>query len=183
MTRTIGSLEHELERTQNDALSAYKERNALRAELAQAVEVIRGLRAQIELLPAAAGQAIAGGSVSSPAEPIAGLGPAAAAAAFPVRPVEHYVRTSVGIYGGSVEAGIWYEPGEPTAPLRSKLREVIETAALGVSLRGEGSVRCSARIEQSLGQLWPGRPFFVEIWNEHDGLTQVYAPCGMPRSR
>lgn len=48
MTRTVGELEHEVERLEKELTAAYRERNELRAGLEQARERIRALAAPTE---------------------------------------------------------------------------------------------------------------------------------------
>ncbi len=106
------------------------------------------------------------------------------------RPIERYVRCSVEIPGGSVEVGV--QRLDFAHPDRETIRRLVHAAWLLVRVGDLGSPlrrlspeeefdRLSQQLELDIGRMWPDRGWFVEVWNETEALTQVYAPCGMPR--
>ena len=124
-------------------------------------------------------------------------------ALFEPAPIERYVRCSVMLYGapridgfrwvregvGSIEVGLQYD--DPPSAYRSKLREVTEVAArvlgdraLDVNTADEITRDLDARI---VGLWGADRGRFIEVWtgagDAAEALTQIYAPCGMPRVR
>jgi hypothetical protein len=97
------------------------------------------------------------------------------------RPIEHYVRASVDIALGSVEVGVqWFNPATRDID-RNTARAIIESVddSLGASATADS---LTDEIERRFILNWPDRGWFIEVWNKHEALTQVYAPCGMPRS-
>jgi hypothetical protein len=122
-----------------------------------------------------------------------------------VQSIERYVRASIEICDqvveqpngvrweggdvvGSIELGIWYEPGSSIRPqLRDGLREVARAALVKVRPRGgpldeEQADRLTDVLEQALAR-GDAPAWFIEVWNADEALSQVYAPYGMPRSR
>lgn len=98
------------------------------------------------------------------------------------RPVERYARASVAIAMGSIEVGVqWLAPATREAD-RNMARTIIESAedALGAGATADA---LTDEIERRFSATWPDRGWFIEVWNEREALTQVYAPCGMPRVR
>jgi len=107
-------------------------------------------------------------------------------ALFEPAPIERYVRCSVMLYGapridgfrwvregvGSIEVGLQYD--DTPSAYRSKLREVTEVAARVLG-------------DRALDVNTADRGRFIEVWtgagDAAEALTQIYAPCGMPRVR
>lgn len=113
---------------------------------------------------------------------------AAAAAFFAARPpaVERYLRVTIEIPGGSIEAGMQRSRGEPLTLLRAELARVLAEEALalnGDDVTEETAGRLVDAIEVRVAAAWPARAWFVEIWDANEALSQVYAPYGMPRVR
>lgn len=101
---------------------------------------------------------------------------------------ERYVRASVDIDGGSVEVGMQYERGDgfDLARLREQLRATVRRSARealrGGALTEQNADALTEGIELMIRAVLPdGHGWFVEVWNAQEALTQVYAPCGMPR--
>ena len=95
--------------------------------------------------------------------------------------IERYVRCSVDVSGGSVEAGVEYRAAEATGEIRRLLRKLIEVAAGDGPLTEQRVDMITRSLEMAMSCAFQGRAWFVEIWNAHEALTQVYAPYGMPR--
>jgi hypothetical protein len=101
-------------------------------------------------------------------------------------PVERYLRATIAIPGGSIEAGMQRARGEPLTLLRSELQRIIGDEALilnGSDVDDEIAGRLIDAIEERIAETWPTRAWFVEIWDAESALSQVYAPYGMPRVR
>lgn len=107
-------------------------------------------------------------------------------------PIESYLRATIAIPGGSIEAGLQRRPGEPLRWLRGRLHDVIAERSLmlnGEPLNENNGQRLTDDLDIVMAETWPERAWFVELWLAGDGdgdgeaLTQVYAPYGMPRSR
>jgi hypothetical protein len=103
-------------------------------------------------------------------------------------PIERYVLATVDIPGGQIFAGLAYEEGEALAPMRKALADYAGYAAEVMRKKGDkldedvaDALTEATRI--NVEERWPGRPWFVEIWNEREALTQTYAPYGRPRAR
>jgi hypothetical protein len=105
-------------------------------------------------------------------------------------PIERYVLATVDIPGGQVFAGLGYEvsAGDDVAEIRRRARYIIED--LGAvfseskrSLDETSAAQLSDFIAEDFGRKFRGRPWFVEVWNEREALTQTYAPWGRPRTR
>lgn len=103
-------------------------------------------------------------------------------------PIERYVRCSVEIIGtkrrvvGSIEAGLLVTPDSDHRALRDQLRSVLGDALAFDGGRGDAD-DLTQTLENFIVDRWPDRAWFVEVWNEDEALTQVYAPHGMPRWR
>jgi hypothetical protein len=98
-------------------------------------------------------------------------------------PVERYVRASVEIPGGSIEVGVQYQLGESTDDLRRRVRELVQQTASSKAakpLTDAGVDDVTHDLELRFEATWPTLAWFVEVWNETEALTQVYAPRGMP---
>jgi hypothetical protein len=105
-------------------------------------------------------------------------------------PVERYVLATVDIPGGQVFAGLGYEiaAGDDVAEIRRRARYIIEDlgAVLGESKRSldeTSAAQLSDFLAEDFTRKFRGRPWFVEVWNEREALTQTYAPWGRPRTR
>lgn len=111
----------------------------------------------------------------------------------PTPPVERYVRASVDIPGGSIELGYQYDldangrtDTRGTAACRAALRGFADRAARH-TLQGRDLTEVLAdeltdALSDSIAAVTaPGIGWFVEVWNEREALTRVYAPCGMPK--
>lgn len=102
-------------------------------------------------------------------------------------PIERYVRCSVSVFGtknrviGSIEAGLLVVPGMNHRALREELRSVLDDACVSCRDR-EDADGLTALCESLITERWPSAAWFVEVWQEDEALTQVYAPFGMPRS-
>jgi hypothetical protein len=101
-------------------------------------------------------------------------------------PIERYLRVTVEIPGGSIEAGLERSRGEPLHHLRVELARMIADATL--VLNGDGITDDSAApiiddLEDCIQAAWPSRAWFAEVWQADECLSQVYAPYGMPRAR
>lgn len=97
--------------------------------------------------------------------------------------IERYLRVTIDIPGGSIEAGMQRTRGEPLTLLRAELARVLIDQALtlnGDDVTDETAGRLIDAIEDRISQLWPGRAWFAEIWQADEALSQVYAPYGMP---
>lgn len=103
--------------------------------------------------------------------------------------IESYVRATVVVPGGSIEAGLQRRNGEWLQPLRAKLRGIVEGQAFvlnGDALNEENGEALTDRLDRAMANEWPDRGWFVELWIADAGgdgecLSQVYAPFGMPR--
>jgi hypothetical protein len=102
--------------------------------------------------------------------------------------VERYLRVTVEVPGGSIEAGLERKLGEPLYVLRAELRTVIAVCHAAVAGRHDGvlpicddtAAPVTDLIESRLRVTWPDRAWFVEVWSGAEALTQVYSPWGMP---
>lgn len=101
-------------------------------------------------------------------------------------PIERYVRCSVTVFGsknraiGSIEAGLLVTPSQDHRALREELRHVLDDACVACRDR-EDADELTQLCESMIAGRWPAHAWFVEVWNEDEALTQVYAPYGMPR--
>lgn len=102
-------------------------------------------------------------------------------------PIERYVLATVDVPGGQVFAGLAYFPGDALNDLRGRFADHIERIlgdvkrnAIPLSVDLAGAI--SFAIETTTLKDWPDRPFWLEVWNEHEELTQTYAPWGRPRN-
>lgn len=103
----------------------------------------------------------------------------------PPRLIERYVRASVDIPGGSVEVGVQYEQTDALRLIRDDIRDAVGEVVL--LMNGDGLIEqdapwLTAELERRIVEKWPNRGWFAELWCADECLTQVYAPCGMPRS-
>lgn len=111
------------------------------------------------------------------------------------RPIERYVRASVDILPvsgappvGSVELGSICDRGcELRSEMRAALRDIGQAAIRKVRPHGGEFTEAQADeltdvIERAMTE-GGIEAWFVEIWDAHEALTQVYAPYGMPRTR
>jgi hypothetical protein len=101
-------------------------------------------------------------------------------------PVERYAGLTVDIPGGSIELGLERDRGESVIAKRAEMRRICEEEALvlnGDGVSEDSAAELSDSIDARFRERWPGLSWFVEIWNERERLTQVYAPRGMPRTR
>jgi len=101
-------------------------------------------------------------------------------------PIERYLRATVVIPGGSIEAGMQRSRGEPLRLLRSELARVIADEALvlnGEDIDDDNAGPLIDRIEERISAIWPARAWFIEIWQADEAVCQVYAPYGTPRVR
>ena len=101
-------------------------------------------------------------------------------------PIERYVRASIDVPGGSVEVGVQYHHGERLPTMRQTIRQAVGEATLllkGAPLTDMDASYITGELERSIDTRWPDRGWFVELWCGEQCLTQVYAPCGMPRVR
>ena len=111
------------------------------------------------------------------------------------RPIERYVRCSVEIHAnhgcdvvGSIELGSLVEH---SSWLRSEMREALREIgrhAIAV-VRPDGGEFTESQADQLTDVIERAmidggvEAWFVEVWSATEALTQVYAPCGMPRDR
>lgn len=100
--------------------------------------------------------------------------------------IERYLRATVTIPGGSIEAGVQRSLGEPLTLLRAELTRALGDEAL--ALNGDDVTDGSAgrlidAIEERIAEMWPARAWFVEIWQADEAVCQVYTPYRMPRVR
>lgn len=126
-----------------------------------------------------------GYGAARPAGEITGLG-VFAIEPGPARMVERYLRVSIEVPGGSIEAGLQRAAGEPLALLRAELHRLLESEALvlnGDDITDDNAAPLIDAIDQRIAATWPARAWFVEIWQADECLSQVYAPYGMPRHR
>jgi hypothetical protein len=104
----------------------------------------------------------------------------------PAPAIERYLRITIVIPGGSIEAGMQRSRGEPLRLLRAEFKRVLEGEALtlnGSDIDDDSVGPLIDRIEERVDATWPTRAWFVEIWQAEEALCQVYAPYGMPRVR
>ena len=103
-------------------------------------------------------------------------------------PIESYLRATVIVPGGSIEAGLQRRRGEPLHWLRGRLRDVVAERSLvlnGDPLDEDNGQRLTDALDIAMDEEWPDRAWFVELWiadasGSGECLTQVYAPFGMP---
>jgi hypothetical protein len=99
---------------------------------------------------------------------------------FPARPpIERYLRVSIEIPGGSIEAGLERATGEPLTILRNELRRILQDEALilnGDDVDDESAGRLIDSIEYQVRSTWSARAWFVEVWDAVEALSQVYQP-------
>lgn len=108
-------------------------------------------------------------------------------AIMPAHPtIERYALVTVEVPGGNIEAGVHRALGEPVAVLRSELRRLVRLAE--VDVLGELFMICDDTaprlvdvLEEHIQRTWPSRPWWCEVYDESERLTQTYAPYGMPR--
>lgn len=104
-------------------------------------------------------------------------------------PVERYVRTSVEIAHGSLEVGVQYFDGEDVDHMRGCIHEWARMTsawkgAIAGTLTAADADRMTRWLDERLVSAYGDeRGRFIEVWNATEALTQVYAPCGMPRVR
>lgn len=106
-------------------------------------------------------------------------------------PIERYVLATFDIPGGQIFAGVGYGGGHDVvdlAMMRATLRRIIasigETFAQSErSLTVETADKITGFVEEDVRRRFTNRPWWIEIWNEHEALTQTYAPWGRPRTR
>jgi|SRR6185295_2003752 len=102
------------------------------------------------------------------------------------RVIERYLRATITIPGGSIEAGMQRTRGEPLTLLRAELARIIADEVLtlnGDDVDDESAGRLIDAIEERISETWPARAWFVEVWQADEAVCQVYAPYGMPRRR
>lgn len=103
-------------------------------------------------------------------------------------PIDRYVFATVDIPGGQIFAGLAYEEGEALAPMCAALADYATYAAdimrkKGDKLDEDVAHALTEATRINVEECWPGRAWFVEVWNEREALTQTYAPYGRPRVR
>lgn len=97
-------------------------------------------------------------------------------------PVEHYARCTETIGDLIYEPGIEVRDGDDLPALRMGLACVVSVLAGRVAERGQ--IAAMRSIGEFFERNWPGRAWFVEIHDAHDGSwTQSYQPYGIPRAR
>ena len=99
---------------------------------------------------------------------------------------ERYTLVTVDLPGGNIEAGVHRELGEPVAVLRSELRRLVQLAVDEVlgglfMVCDDTAPRLVDALEAHIQRTWPSRPWWCEVYDESERLTQTYAPYGMPR--
>lgn len=97
--------------------------------------------------------------------------------------IERYVRAAITFHGGSVHAGLAYERGESISILCDVIRSLLRDAMSEGNPANEDNVEAyTAAVERAFAAAWPGRPFFVETFQDtgrdEEPLTQVYQPYG-----
>ncbi len=98
--------------------------------------------------------------------------------------VERYLLVTVELPGGNIEVGLHRHHGEPVRWLRAELRRIVEDEILilnGESVTDDTATRIVDGIEARVQETWPGRPWWAEVYDTVERLTQSYAPYGMPR--
>lgn len=105
--------------------------------------------------------------------------------------IERYVRCSVDVTVagpllgrfrlGSIEGGLQLLGGESPGPLREEFRAGLDYVRAMFDMADFDTL--SRVLEEHVVARWPGRGWFVEVWNIDECVSQVYAPCGMPRVR
>ena len=98
--------------------------------------------------------------------------------------VERYLLVTLEIPGGSIEVGLHRNPGEPIHWLRSELRRIASDEVLilnGENVTDDTATRIVDSIEARVQATWPNRPWWAEVYDTVERLTQSYAPYGMPR--
>ncbi len=100
------------------------------------------------------------------------------------RPIERYARATVVVPGGSIEAGVERQRGEPVRLIRAELARLLGEEFRALTCHEIGD-ECAAplidALEARLDAIWPARAWFIELWQADECLTQVYAPWGMPK--
>lgn len=98
--------------------------------------------------------------------------------------VERYLLVTLEIPGGNIEVGLHRDPGEPIHWLRSELRCIVADEILilnGENVTDDTATRIVDSIEARVQATWPNRPWWAEVYDTVERLTQSYAPYGMPR--
>ena len=104
----------------------------------------------------------------------------------PRPPIERYLRCSVEIPDGSVEMGLEVTGLADRQETRTVLRAIATMAYMRARLQGGWATTeeladvITPDLEANMDEMWPNRPWFVEVWSSAEALTQVYAPLGMP---
>lgn len=111
--------------------------------------------------------------------------------------IERYVRCSVDVMAkltgpvtelwgntrtvktGSIEGGLQLLRGESPGSLREESRAGLDYVRAMFDKADFDTL--SQMLEEHIAARWPGRGWFVEVWNIDECVSQVYAPCGMPR--
>ena len=101
---------------------------------------------------------------------------------------ERYTLVTVDLPGGNIEAGVHRDLGEPVAVLRSELRRLarlsVEEVLGGMFMVCDDTApRLVDALEAHIQRTWPSRPWWCEVYDESERLTQTYAPYGMPRGQ
>lgn len=99
------------------------------------------------------------------------------------RQIEHYARCTVQINGLTVEPGVELREGDDFVTLQDDLREFARWVGSLSVLFTASRLELLRTMEDAAGKRWPGRAWFVEIFDESGNWSQSYMPHGMPRSR
>ncbi len=108
-------------------------------------------------------------------------------ALYPRPPIERYLRVIVPIPGGEIEVGLAYFPHDALNDLRAQARLQVDevTAAVRahvppIPLTVDLAAALTGRLEVALLTRFVDRPFWIEVWDDREALTQTYAPWGRP---